>query len=181
MRLLPSGGAFDLSLTTATPITGFPLIDSLIEGNWAFFASSLEHLILPSFALALVTFGVVTRVLRSSLLDVMRMNYVRTARAKGLSENKVFFKHAVRNALIPVVTLSSVVLTWLITGTIFVENVFGYPGMGQYLVSALEYQDYPGILAVAIVFAIFIVVGNLVADLLYVYIDPQIRLGGRVE
>jgi peptide/nickel transport system permease protein len=176
-RLLPSGGAFDPSVQQPTWITGIPLIDSLIEGNWAYFASGISHAILPSLALALVTFGVVTRVLRSSLLEVMHMNYIRTARARGLDENTVFYKHALRNALIPVVTLSSIILTWLITGTIFVENVFAYPGMGQYVVHALLAQDYPGILGTTIVFALVIVIGNLVADLLYVVVDPQIRLG----
>jgi ABC-type dipeptide/oligopeptide/nickel transport system permease component len=107
----------------------------------------------------------------------MRTNYVRTARAKGLDEEIVFYKHALRNALIPIVSLSSIILTWLITSTIFVENVFAYPGMGQYLVTALLDQDYPGILATAIVFALVIVLGNLVVDLLYAVVDPQIRLG----
>jgi len=176
-RILPSGGAFDPGIQQPTWITGIPLLDSLIEGNWAYFVSGIRHAILPSLALALVTFGVVTRVLRSSLLEVMHMNYIRTARAKGLDENTVFYKHGLRNALMPVVTLSSIILTWLITGTIFVENVFAYPGMGQYVVRALLGQDYPGILGTTIVFALVIVLGNLAADLLYAVVDPQIRLG----
>ena len=176
-RLLPSGGAFDPNLAMPTPIIGIPLLDSLIEGNWAFFISALAHVLLPAAALALVTFGVVTRLLRSSLLEVMRTNYIRTARAKGLDEDVVFYKHGLRNALIPIVSLSSIILTWLITSTIFVENVFAYPGIGQYLVTALFDQDYPAILATAIVFAIVIVLGNLVVDILYAVVDPQIRLG----
>jgi ABC-type dipeptide/oligopeptide/nickel transport system permease component len=115
-------------------------------------------------------------VLRSSLLNVMNMNYVRTARAKGLDENTVFFKHALRNGFIPVISLSSVILTWLITSTIFVENVFSYPGLGQYVVTALLSSDYPGILAAAVIFAVTIIVGNFVVDLLYAVVDPQIRL-----
>src|SRR5438132_11037526 len=109
-------------------------------------------------------------------MEVLQMNYIRTARAKGLDENAVFYRHALRNAFIPVVTLSSIILTWLITGTIFVENVFAYPGLGQYVVTALLGQDYPGILAATIVFAVTIAVGNLVADLLYAVVDPQIRI-----
>lgn len=175
--LLPSGGAFDPNLTKPTWITGLPLIDSLLEGNFAFFSSSLVHLILPSSALALVTFGIVTRVLRSSLLEIMHTNYIRTARAKGLDENTVFYKHGLRHALIPVVSLSSLVVTWLITGTIFVENVFSYPGMGRYVVQALNGQDYPGILGTTIVFALVIVAANLAADILYAVVDPQVRLG----
>lgn len=176
-HLLPSGGAADPTITAPHPITYIPILDSLIEGNWAYLGSALQHVILPSMALALGTFGVVVRVLRTQMLDVMRANYVRTARAKGLKERTVFFKHGLRNAMISVVTLSSLIVTWLITGTIFVENIFSYPGMGQYVFTALIAQDYPGILATTIIFAIIIIASNLTADILYVVFDPQIRLG----
>jgi peptide/nickel transport system permease protein len=176
-RMFPSGGAFDVALTPPTVVTGLPMLDSLIEGNVSYFVSSLRHVILPSLALALVTFGVLTRVLRSSLLEVMHSNYIRTARAKGVDENTVFFKHALRNAMISVVTISSLMVTWLITGTIFVENIFAYPGMGQYLVASLAAQDYPGVLGVTMVFALVIVISNLAADILYAVVDPQLRLG----
>jgi len=176
-HILPSGGAADPTITAPRNITYIPILDSLIEGNFAYLASALQHVILPSMALALGTFGVVVRVLRSSMLDVMRANYVRTARAKGLKERTVFFKHGLRNAMISVVTLSSLIVTWLITGTIFVENIFSYPGMGQYVFTALIAQDYPGILATTIIFAIIIILSNLTADILYVVVDPQIRLG----
>ena len=176
-HLLPSGGAADPTITAPHPITYIPILDSLIEGNWAYLGSALLHVILPSMALALGTFGVVVRVLRTQMLDVMRANYVRTARAKGLKERTVFFKHGLRNAMISVVTLSSLIVTWLITGTIFVENIFSYPGMGQYVFTALIAQDYPGILATTIIFAIIIILSNLTADILYVVFDPQIRLG----
>ena len=175
--LLPTGGAFDVQLTPPTVITGIPMIDALIEGNVPYFLSSLKHVILPSLALALVTFGVLTRVLRSSLLDVMHSNYIRTARAKGADENTVFYKHALRNAMISVVTISSLMVTFIITGTIFVENVFAYPGMGQYLVTALSAQDYFGVLGATMVYAVIIVMTNLAADILYGVVDPQVRLG----
>jgi len=176
-HLLPSGGAADPTITAPHPITYIPILDSILEGNWAYLGSAMLHVILPSMALALGTFGVVVRILRSSMLDVMRANYVRTARAKGLKERTVFFKHGLRNAMISVVTLSSLIVTWLITGTIFVENIFSYPGMGQYVFTALIAQDYPGILATTIIFAIIIILSNLTADILYVVVDPQIRLG----
>jgi len=176
-HLLPSGNPADVSLNPPSPITHLPMLDSLIEGNFAYFVSSLQHVILPSLALALTTFGVVTRVLRSSMLDTMHANYIRTARAKGLDERTVFFKHGLRNAMIQVVTLSSLVITWLITGTVFVESIFNYPGIGQYVVQSLFYQDYPGILATTLVFAVIIIVSNLAADILYAVVDPQIRLG----
>jgi peptide/nickel transport system permease protein len=177
LHILPSGGAVSPYVTPPHPITGIPMLDSLLEGNFAYLGSALQHVILPSLALSIVTFGVVVRILRSSMLDVMDSNYIRTARAKGLDENTVFFKHGLRNALISVVTILALMITWLITGTIFVENIFAYPGMGQYVFTALVAQDYPGILATTIIFGIIIVSANLLADLLYVFVDPQIRLG----
>ena len=105
------------NLAPPTVITGIPMLDALIEGNVPYFLSSLQHTILPSLTLALVSFGVIVRVLRSSMLKVMHANYNRTAKAKGLDQRTVFFKHALRNAMISVVTLSSLIVTWLITGT----------------------------------------------------------------
>jgi peptide/nickel transport system permease protein len=175
--LLPSGGAFDPSLTQPTWITGIPMIDSLLEGNFQYFTSAIIHVILPSTTLAICFFGVVTRVLRSSMLEIMHANYIRTARAKGLDEGTIFFKHGLRHALIPIVSLSSLIVTWIITGTIFVENIFSYPGMGRYVVQALNGQDYPGILGTTIVYALVIVTSTLAADILYAVVDPQVRLG----
>jgi len=177
LHWLPNGGAVNPNIPPPHAITGIPMLDALIEGRFAYFSSAFMHVILPSLALAIATFGVVVRILRSSLLDVMQANFIRTARAKGLDEETVFFKHGLRNALISVVTILSLMITWLITGTIFVENIFAYPGMGQYVFSALVAQDYPGILATTLIFAVVIVSANLLADLLYVVVDPQIRLG----
>jgi ABC-type dipeptide/oligopeptide/nickel transport system permease component len=176
LHLLPSGGAASTSIPTPHAITGIPMIDSLVEGNFAYFTSALQHVILPSLSLALVTFGVVTRILRSSVLDVMQSNFIRTARAKGVDERSVFLRHGLRNAMIPVITVSSLVVTFLLTGTVFVENIFSYPGMGQYVVEALLGQDFPGILACTLIYALLIVLTNLTADILYVVVDPQIRL-----
>ena len=175
-RILPSGGAVSLGVATPYLITGIPMLDSLLEGNWAYFVDALQHVLLPSLALAVGAFGVVVRILRTSMLEVLQSNYIRTARAKGLDERTIFFKHALRNAMIPVVTLSSLIIYSMIVGTLFVENIFSYPGIGQFVVSALAGQDYPGILATTLVFATIIVIANLVADLLYVVVDPQIRL-----
>lgn len=177
LGVLPSGGAYDVSLTTPSVITGLPILDSLLEGNFAYFQSAMVHVLLPSFSLALASFGIITRVARSSLLEVMQTDYIRAARAKGLSEGTVFFRHALPNASVSLITISSLIVTFLITGTIFVESVFAYPGMGQYVVTALAGLDYPGVLATTLVFAIVIVATNFVADVLYAYVDPQIRLG----
>jgi len=177
LHLLPTSGSAAAGLSPPRPITTLPIVDSLLEGDYTYFWSSLQHVILPSLALALTTFGIVTRILRSAMLDVMHSNFIMTARAKGLDERTVFLKHGFRNAMIPVVTISSLVVTWLLTGTVFVENIFSYPGMGQYVVQALLAQDYPGVLAVTLIYAIMIVITNLVADLLYAAFDPQVRLG----
>ncbi len=176
LHLLPSGGAAGVGMVTPKPITGIPMIDSLLEGNYAYFESAIQHVLLPSLALAITTFGIVTRILRSSVLDVMQSNFIRTARAKGVGERSVFLKHGLRNAMIPVITVSSLIITFTLTGTVFVENIFGYPGMGQYIYNALLGQDFPGILACTLIYSLIIVLTNLAADILYVVVDPQIRL-----
>lgn len=172
---LPSGGPVGINFITPKTVTGIPMLDSLIDGNFAYFWSAFIHVLLPSLTLAITAFGVVTRILRSSVLDVMHSNFIRTARAKGASERTVFLRHGLQNALIPVITVSSLVVTFILTGTVFVETIFGYPGMGQYVVQALLSQDFPGILATTLIFALLIVLTNLAADLLYVVADPQIR------
>ena len=175
-RLLPSGGALSPGVPAPKPITGFIMVDSLLEGNLSTFVDALAHVVMPSLALALGVFGYVTRVLRASILEVLRTNYIRAARAKGLDENTIFFKHALRNAMISVVTLASLLTTWLVTGTLFAETIFTYPGVGQYMVQALSSLDYPSILGITLVFAAIIVASNLAADILYAVVDPEIRL-----
>lgn len=178
LRILPTGGPYDPLLVSPSPsITGFPIFDSLLQGNFAFFENASIHLILPALTLALVTFGVITRVARSSLLDVMQMDYIRTARSKGLDEGTVFYRHGLPNAAISLITISSLVMTFLLTGSVFVEYLFSYPGMGYYAFTALQGSDYPGIMATVFVFAAVIITTNLVADILYAYSDPEIRLG----
>ena len=176
-QLLPASGAVATGIAPPTPITGIPMLDAALELNGTYLLSALYHVILPAAALAVGAFGIVVRILRTSILQVLQSNYIRTARAKGVDEGTVFFKHAMRNALMPVVTLSSLILYGLVSGTLFVENIFAYPGMGQYVVGAIAAEDYAGILATTLVYAIVIVVANLVVDVLYVVVDPQIRLG----
>lgn len=135
----------------------------------------LLHLTLPATSLALVLAAGIARYTRGSLLEVIRQDYVRTARAKGLSEGSVVFKHALRNALIPVVTLFGLYLPFLFSGTVFIETVFAWPGMGKLVVDAIFQRDYPVVMAGAFIFAVMVVVGNLVADILYSVVDPRIR------
>jgi peptide/nickel transport system permease protein len=176
LHVLPTGGTVDPTITVSPSVTGFPMLDSLLNGNWASFGSQVEHIILPSLANCLGIFGVITRVLRSSILDTLNSNYIRTARAKGASENAVFFKHALRNSLIPVVTLLAVMVNVFIVSSIFVEYIFTYPGVGDYAVRAVLNYDYPSILTTTLLFGIMIVIANFVADILYAVVDPRIRL-----
>jgi len=175
-RLLPTGGLISLGIPRPTTRTGFIILDSLLQRNWVAFGDTIRHVLMPSLALALGNFGYVVRVLRSSLLEVLQKNYIRTARAKGLGERSVFLKHALRNALMPVVTLASLILAWLMGSTLFVENIFSYPGIGQYLVQAIGYLDYAAIIGITLVFTTVVVVANLAADILYTILNPEIQL-----
>ena len=135
----------------------------------------LMHLALPATSLALVLAAGIARYTRSSMLEVIRQDFVRTARAKGLSEPAVIFKHALRNALIPVITLVGLYLPFLFSGTVFIESVFAWPGMGKLVVDAIGQRDYPVIMGGSLIFAMMVVMGNLVADVLYAVVDPRIR------
>jgi peptide/nickel transport system permease protein len=135
----------------------------------------ISHLVLPTLSLALVLTAGIARYMRASMLEVIRQDYVRTARAKGLSERVVVFKHALRNALIPIVTLLGLLMPVLFSGTIFIESVFAWPGMGRTIYDAILTRDYPLVMAGSFFFASMVVVANLVADLLYAAVDPRIR------
>ncbi len=135
-----------------------------------------EHLILPGFAMGFAAAAQSARYMRSSLLEVIRQDYIRTARAKGLPERVVVIKHGLRNALLPIVTLLGLSLPFLFSGSVLVEIVFSWPGMGRMIVTAIQQQDTPLIIACFFVFTVLVVIGNLVADILYAWVDPRIRL-----
>jgi peptide/nickel transport system permease protein len=135
----------------------------------------LRYMVLPVTALSLVLAAGIARYTRGSMLEVVRQDYVRTARAKGLPERTVIFKHALRNALIPVITLLGLYLPVLFSGTVYIEYVFAWPGMGNTIVGAIGTRDYPVIMATSMIFAVMVVAGNLVADVLYAVVDPRIK------
>ena len=135
----------------------------------------LMHLVLPSVSLSLVLAAGIARYMRGSMLEVIRQDYIRTARSKGLSEISVVFKHALRNGLIPVVTLLGLYLPFLFSGAVLIETVFAWPGMGRLVVDAIFQRDYPVVMGGTFMFAIMVVAGNLVADVLYALVDPRIR------
>ena len=136
----------------------------------------IEHLILPVVALGIGNAAGVARYMRGSMLEVIHQDYIRTARAKGLSERTVIFKHALRNALIPIITLLGLYLPILLSGSVLVETIFAWPGMGRLIVDAIFQRDYPLVMATSFVAAAMVVVGNLLADVLYAVVDPRIRV-----
>jgi peptide/nickel transport system permease protein len=151
-------------------------IDSLLNLRFDIFWDALRHIIAPVFTLACLWWAFMLRITRSSMLDVLNQDYVRTARAKGLAENVVIKKHALGNALIPVTTVAGNMLLGLLGGVMIVETVFNYPGLGLLTSTAATRLDVPCVVGVALFYAIILVLVNLVVDLLYSVIDPRVRL-----
>jgi peptide/nickel transport system permease protein len=157
------------------PVSGMTSISYESLGFWGKLGDRLHHLVLPSIALGVSSAAAVARYMRSSMLEVIRQDYIRTARAKGLSERTVILKHALKNALLPIITLFGLYLPFLLSGAVLVEFVFSWPGMGSTIVNAISQRDYPLVMATSFLFAVMVVIGNLIADLLYAVIDPRIR------
>lgn len=156
--------------------TGFLLLDSLLNGNLRVFWDVLSHLVLPAVTLCIGSFALMVRVMRSSMLEELGKDYVRTARAKGLSAFAVTYKHAGKNAVIPVITLASIQFIRLLGGTVIVETIFDYPGIGRFGVIAAQQLDIAGIMGFSLMVAVLFVIGNLISDILYTAVDPRIRL-----
>jgi peptide/nickel transport system permease protein len=157
-------------------ISNFFIFNSLITGQWEVFLSALKHLILPAVALATIPLSIITRITRSSLLEVLGSDYVRTARAKGARERRVVAKHALRNALLPIVTIGGLQLGGLLGGAVLTESVFSLAGVGRALVEAIFARDYGVIQGFTFVVALAYVIVNLAVDVSYAYLDPRIRL-----
>ncbi len=175
--ILPLEGRLDTGMPAPAHITGMYVFDSLVTGNWAAFSSALYHLILPGFVLGFATLALVMRMTRSSMLEVLSMDYVRTARAKGLSEKEVIYKHALRNALIPTVTISGLAFGGLLGGAVLTETIFNWPGMGRFSASAVLGFDFNSVMGFTMFIAIIYVLANLLVDMLYAVLDPRVRLG----
>lgn len=171
---LPPAGRLDVSLSIR-PITGLYVIDGLLRGNPAVAWDALRHLILPGIALGTIPMAIVVRMTRSSMLEVLSQDYVRTAKAKGLMRRVVVSKHALRNALLPVVTVIGLSFGTLLSGAILTETVFSWPGIGRWVYDAISARDYPIIQGGVIFVAFLFVVINLLVDLSYAFIDPRIQ------
>ncbi|WP_019997843.1 ABC transporter permease subunit [Aureimonas ureilytica] len=156
-------------------VTGFMLVDSLLSGQKGAFASALSHLILPSVVLATIPLAVIARQTRSAMLEVLSEDYVRTARAKGLKPNRVIGIHALRNALIPVITTIGLQIGVMMAGAILTESIFSWPGIGKWMVDSVFRRDYPVVQGGLLLIALVVMVVNLVVDLLYGLINPRVR------
>jgi ABC-type dipeptide/oligopeptide/nickel transport system permease component len=157
--------------------TGLNTLDAVLNGSFMVLLDSLRHLFLPVMTLAYVEWALILRVMRSSMLETLRQDYVTTARAKGLKERVVIKKHARRNALMPVVTLGNVMILWLLSGDVVVETIFNFKGIGQWAAAAALQLDIPSVLGFALFAGVIMVVGNLVVDIMYVYLNPTLKLG----
>ncbi len=171
----PPPGRLGGDLTPIDPITGMHLVDSLLRGRTDLFADALSHIVLPATVLATVGIGFMTRITRASMLEVLMQDYVRTARAKGLAARAVIIRHALRNALIPVITIGGTLYAQLMSGTVMTETIFSWPGLGRYAFSSAASLDFPAVLGVALIVGTMYVIINLFVDMLYVFINPRIR------
>jgi len=176
LRILPGPGRIDPRLTAPPFRTGFYTIDSLLAGDVPLFLNALAHLVLPGIVLGSYAMGIIARMTRSALLDVLQADYIRTARAKGLAERRVVLGHALRNALIPTVTVIGLTFGSLLAGAVLTETIFAWPGIGRYAVDAAMKLDLPAVMGVTLLIAIVYVVINFVTDVLYGVLDPRIRV-----
>ena len=177
LHLMPGPGRLGTGFVPPVTVTGLYVIDALLEGDLPKTVDAIRHLILPSCVLAAFTMGLITRTTRSNLLDVMSTDYIRTARAKGLSRSRLIVRHALGNALIPVLTVIGLGLGNLLGGMVLVETIFNWPGVGQFAYQSVMSADFPAIIGVALLIALNYMVINTVVDILYGVIDPRVRYG----
>ena len=177
LHWLPVNGRLD-PLIDYHPRTNFYAAESLLTGNWPVFADSLKHLAMPTLALGLTGAGFLARTVRATLLDTLHQDYVRTARAKGVRRRRVVWHHALRNALLPVVTLLGIQFGSLLGGALIVESIFAWPGVAKLLVDAVFARDYPVVQGAVILIATMFVLANTAADLMLAAIDPRIQIDG---
>jgi ABC-type dipeptide/oligopeptide/nickel transport system permease component len=173
---LPGPGRLDARLQPPPMITGMITLDTLLAGDLAAFVDALHHLILPAFVLGWTVTGTISRLVRANMLEVLNQEYVLTARAKGAGELRVLLHHALRNTLVPTLTVIGHSFAYLITGAVLTETIFAWPGMGSYAVEAARALDYPAIIGVTVVGGVTFLVTNLLTDIAYMLVNPRIRL-----
>ncbi len=175
LQILPVSGRSELAIDIV-PVTHFLLIDTLLAGNLAAFRAALAHLVMPSLTLGLPMAAVLMRVTRTSMLEVLRQDYVTFAEAKGLHPRRVLYRHALKNALIPTVTVAALEVGSLLGGSMIIETVFGWPGLGRVVVESIFTRNYPMIQAAILLYAVTYVLLNFLADVLYTVLNPRVRL-----
>jgi ABC-type dipeptide/oligopeptide/nickel transport system permease component len=175
LGVLPVSGRIDYGVKIQA-ITRLYLLDSLLSANWTGFGHALKHILMPACTLGIALSAIVTRITRSSMLDVIRQDYMITARAKGLSESMVLWKHGFRNALCTIITILGLQLGTLLAGSIVIETVFSWPGIGSLLIQAISFRDYKLVQGVTLFFAIIYISINFAVDILYTIIDPRVRI-----
>ena len=176
LSLLPGGSRLDSDLTAPTDITGMYTVDAVLTGNWEVFGNALQHLLLPAVVLALSSIGLLTRYTRSAVLEVIDQDYVRAARAQGLPERTIVFSHVLRAALPSVITVIGLLFANVLTGAVLVENIFSWPGVGQYGYHSATTLDLPAIMGVSLFVALVYLVVNFFVDITYGVLDPRIRI-----
>lgn len=172
---LPGSGRLDIGLSPPAHTTGLYLIDSLLAGRWDIFRNAAAHILLPAFCLSYVYLAIVTRIVRSSMIEVLGQDFITTARANGIAESVIVLKHAFKNSLIPTITITGLSFGELLGGAILTETIFGWPGMGKYVVDSVSYLDFPAIMGFTLVVALVYVSINLCVDVLYAFLNPRIR------
>jgi peptide/nickel transport system permease protein len=173
LNWLPSGGRLSTGVEIQT-ITNLLLLDSLLTGNFSGFVDALKHIIMPAVALATIPAAIITRMTRSSMLDVLQEDYIRTASAKGLAERVVLFRHALKNAFLPVITIIGIQAGTLLAGAVLTETIFSWPGIGKWVYDAILGRDYPIVQGVTLLIALIFLLVNLAVDLSYAVLDPRI-------
>ncbi len=174
--VLPGPGRLDPRATLPPHVTGFMTVDTLLAGNFRLFLDVLWHLILPAFVLGWAVAGSISRLVRANMLEVLSRDFIRTARAKGASEFRVVVRHALRNTMVPTLTVIGYSFAYLLTGAVLTETIFSWPGMGSYAVDAARGLDFPAIIGVTIVGGIVFLITNLLTDIAYVIANPRVRL-----
>jgi len=175
LDLLPAGGRLTVGVTPPPAVTGLLLVDCVLARDVTAFGDAVRHLVLPAAILSVISLAMITRVTRAAVLDILHEDYLRTARAKGLSEARVILHHALRNAAVPILTVVGLQLGQLIGGVVVTETIFSWPGLGLYAVTAVENQDYPAVLAFTLVSTLAYVTINLLVDLMYPLLSPPTR------
>lgn len=173
---VPGPGRLDPALQPPEAVTGLYTVDAVIAGDWAVLSNALAHLALPAIMLGWAVMGIISRMIRASMLDVMQQDYIMTAKAKGAGTLRILIGHALRNALVPALTIIGFTFAYLVTGAILTETVFSWPGIGSYAVNAARSLDHPAIIGVTLIGALAFLLANLVTDIAYVFANPRIRL-----